>query len=645
MPETSAERSVSREGGRWRGPLERRQSKGNGMRKRMIGPVVGLCAAMFAVTAIAQDPEVERLKKRVAEQDENLKAMSAQLQGALSRLSAVEGQGQSQALDEAVERALSQKVLLFRRPISIDVEDRVPLFTTGGVEGGLFFTGLFRSRFDLRQNNVDFNSGADGIDDSGARLNGRFRLGIGASFLGDAVPTDSAPSGSAPSITALTEFQAYGTFANNSFVTTQNPQQLPTSFSFSLLAEPYEQIGLYQGFLRASNLGVDGLRFSAGRQEIVLGNQLLFGNNSFYDGTVHDALRFDYGQRSASRKDEFAISAFYAKQAASDNGIPGPVFDFDEDDLWAVYATYAPKGSDWLIDGYWSYFNGRSALNGGGDFIATGSTAFYFDGAYTPLMLGHFHTIGARGQWSKIPLGGGFLTAGVEAAYQTGADTSLNIDENGDGINDFPRRSVHGWSVEVATNFRFYDPDAVSSDDARPILGLNYYYASGGGRNFGVDDGDPTNDFHESLGFQPMFVNRHFEFRGNERDDAGQIYTPGGGRYGNMDAIPLDNVHAFRAAFSIMATPELELGVGLVYAITDSDQGYGDGSFGTEVDLFGTYYYRENIQFGANFSLFVPGSTARRQSEILFFDGSDPTDGNADDDVAMAFYLQALVQF
>jgi hypothetical protein len=611
----------------------------------MIGPVAVLWAACLAGTALAQDPEVERLKKRVAEQDEALKALNSQLQSALSRLEAVESNGKENQLTEALEGALRESRLFFRRPAAIDVDDRKPLFRAGGVEGGLFFTGLFRSRFDLRQNNVDLNSGDDGLDDSGARLNGRFRLGIGASFLGDASAAESAPSGSSPSITALTEFQAYGTFANNSYVTTQNPQQLPESFSFSLLAEPYEQIGLYQGFLRASNLGADGLRFSAGRQEIVLGNQLLFGNNSFYDGTVHDALRIDYGRRNGADKDDFAITAFYAKEAASDNGIPGPIFDFDEDDLWAVYATYAPKSEDWTIDGYWSYFNGRSALNGGGDFIATGSTAFYFDGAYTPLILGHFHTIGARGQWSKIPMLGGYLTASAEAAYQTGADTSLNIDENGDGQNDFPRRSIHGWNVEVATNFRFYESEAVGSDDLKPILGLNYYYASGGGRNFGVDDGDPTNDFHEALGFQPMFVNRHFEYRGFERDEAGQIYTPGGGRYGNMDAIPLDNVHAFRAAFSVMASPNLELGVGVVYAITDSDQGYGDSTFGTELDFFGTYYYRENIQFGANVSLFFPGESARRQSELLFFDATDPTDGVADDDVALAFYVQALVQF
>jgi hypothetical protein len=613
-----------------------------------------VCAALIATVAGAQDVETLRRlvgeqEKKLADQDQAIATMGAKLEQALDEIRRLkEGGGyDSRAVEEAVQAVLTGSDFFFRRPKSIDVEDRAPLFAAEGVQGGLFFTGLFRSRLDLRQNNVDLNSGDNGIDDSGVRLNGRFRLGIGASFLQpEGAPADSREGGSrAPAITALTEFQAYGTFANNSYVTTPNPQQLPKSFSFSLLAEPYEQIGLYQGFLRASNVGLDGFRTTLGRQEIVLGNQLLFGNNSFYDGTVHDAVRLDYGVRTGPWRDDFAISAFYAKEAASDNGIPGPIFDFDEDEFYAVYATYAPKSEPWSIDGYWSFFNGRSALNGGGDFIATGSTAFYFDGAYTPLILGHFHTFGLRGQWNSIALGGGFLTTSAEIAYQTGADSSLNIDEDGDGINDFPHRSIHGWNIELASNFRFYDPQRSESSDLRPLLGFQYYYASGGGLNVGVDDGNPSNDFHESIGFQPMYVNRHFEHQRADRDDMTALYYPGGGRYGNMDAIPLDNVHAFKLAFSVMATPELELGVGIVHAITDSNQGYGSSVFGTELDVFGTYFYRTNIQFGANVSVFFPGSTAKNQSELLFFDGTDPTDGNADDDAAFAFYLQALVHF
>lgn len=623
----------------------------SGLRPRVFGAVLVLAAA----AAAQENDDVEAMRRRLKQQDEKIAGLSTQLEAALTRLNDVEKKMTDELVDARVEDALKTKLKIYQRPTSIDIDDRKVLFTSGGIEGGLFFTGLFRSRFELRQNNVDLNSGDGGLDDSGARLNGRFRLGIGASFLGD--ETTSAAAASAPStadafgsaryhaasVTALTEFQAYGTFANNSFVTTQNAQQLPQSFSFSLLAEPYEQIGLYQGFLRVANVLADDVTVRVGRQEIVLGNQLLFGNNSFYDGTVHDAIRFDYGNRLLG--DEFAATFFYAKEAASDNGIPGPIFDFDEDDQMALYLTYAPKGEDWTVDGYWSYFSARSALNGGGDLIATGSTAFYFDGAYTPLILGHFHTLGARGQWSRIPLFGGSLTLSGELAYQTGGDSSLNIDEDGDTINDFPHRSIHGWNFELVSNFRLYDPKTASKSDSLPILAFQYYLATGGGRNIGVDDGDPTNDFHEHLGFQPMFVNRHFEFRPNQRNDEGAIFYPGGGRYGNMDAIPLDNVHALKLAFSFMATPELELGAGIVHAITESNQGYGSSSFGTELDLFGTYYFRSNIQFGANVSVFFPGSSAKRQANNLFFDQTDPTAGRADDDAAFAFYLQALLQF
>ena len=41
----------------------------------------------------------------------------------------------------------------------------------GALQGGLIFTGLFRTRFEYRDNNFDFNSDGDkGLDDTGVRL-------------------------------------------------------------------------------------------------------------------------------------------------------------------------------------------------------------------------------------------------------------------------------------------------------------------------------------------------------------------------------------------------------------------------------------------------------------------------------------------
>jgi hypothetical protein len=111
-----------------------------------------------------------------------------------------------------------------------------------------------------------------------------------------------------------------------------------------------------------------------------------------------------------------------------------------------------------------------------------------------------------------------------------------------------------------------------------------------------------------------------------------------------MDEMPLFNVHILKSAVSIALSDRIEIGAGYLYAITADDEGYGTGTFGQEVDVFGSYVYSDHVQFSANFSLFFPGRTAVNLSNLLFFDATVPQD-HADREMALAFYLQALIQF
>jgi hypothetical protein len=568
---------------------------------------------ILGADASAQQDEIDRLKEDVRLLKDALRTKTEQYEQRITDLELRLNETAATDRQREIETVVADKVRLFTRP---DPERLAP--TRGifeSLEGGLFFTGLFRSRFEGRVNNVDFNPGDSGLDDSGYGFNGRFRLGFGAVLYKDAsTSTDTRAEPRGFQVTALTEFQSYGTFANNSFVNVPSATGLPVPFAFNILTEPFEDVGIYQGYLYLQKVLDRSINLKVGRQELVFGNELILGNNSFYEGTVHDGLLVNL-----DKKDDlgFRLSFGYAKAAAADGGIATSVKSFDEDEFAVLYAETYPT-SNLRIDAYALYYNARSAEN---DIFVTGSTAFIFDGALTPPILGSHWTLGARVLATEIDLFGGPLTLNAEAAFQTGEETSTAAG----------RRSIHGWTTEFIANWRI--PPA--TEGLKPIATLAYLYAGGGEPGTGGD-----------IGFQPLFVNRHFEsLEINARDDKSRVYYSGGGRYGNMDEIPLFNVHAIKAALSIEPTSRVEVGAAYIFAVAADDQGYGSGVYGHEIDLYASYAFSNNLQFAANAGVFFPGRTASRLSNLLFF--SDPSAPNlrSDNEPAFSFYLQALLQF
>jgi hypothetical protein len=571
-----------------------------------------LVALVLAASCLSGQ-EVDALKRRVSEleqlvvmQKEEFSAKLASLERRLDEQPRDEKDTEIAEKVEELSKRVSGAGRIFCRPVAGSSTPTADVFTA--LQGGLIFTGLFRTRLEARRDQVDFNSGASGLDDSGIRFNGRFRLGFGAVLKAD---TD----GTGEQITALTEIQSVGTFANNSFLTQPSAAQVPIPQQFNLLIEPFEVVNLYQGYIAFQRLVDDTINVKVGRQELVFGNEMLLGNNSFQEGTVHDALLLQWRPVK-----ELDVSAFYAKEAAADASLGGFRLDNDEDEMMGVYATYEPKQS-LRFEGYGLYFNGRSGDN---DTFITGSTAYMFDGSYRPPIFGHFWTLGARAFMTDIEICNDILSISAEAAYQFGDD------DREDAMGVPYDREIGGLCGEILVNYRF-DP---ASDGLKPIATAGYYYAEGGED---IRDGD--------LGFQPLFINRHFESTlRNERGDIYKPYYPGGGRYGNMDELPLFNVHILKAALSVAVTERVEVGAGYLYAITARDEGYGTGTFGQEIDVFGAYTYSDHVQFLANFSVFFPGRTAHDLSNLLFFDPAVPN-RQPDNDPAFAIYLQALIQF
>jgi len=580
-------------------------------------PLTALAFAMVTPAASAQ-PEVERLKKEVAELKRLLTEQSKEIQALNERVST----GLEDELSERIQDIVAEKSKFYARPKGRAGSDASPSYIFDALEGGLIFTGLFRTRFEWRANNVDFNDGGSGIDDRGTRFNGRFRLGFGAVLIEGA--------GTDPTISALTEFQAVGTLANNTYFSFTGPGGTPLPTEFTIFKEPFEQVGIYQGYLSFDRVLADDLYIRLGRQEVILpepeGNasEFLFGNNTFYDGTVHDGMMVTWQRPS------FSLSGFYFKEAQSDTelAVTFPADDFDEDWLAGSYFSYRPHDDETAaIDAYALYFDARSNFT---DSFVSRSTAAAFDGSLTPAILGHFWTLGARVFWSEIDFFGGTLQVNAEAAYQTG--------NNGIDSGVFPgldEQSIHGWSAELLLNW-WVD----SESDLDPIISLAYYYAGGGQGNSDPGVGLPNSH----IGFQPLFINRHFDVPVAQRGELNRVYHAGGGRYGNMDLIPLSNIHVIKAAATISPVAKTEVGLAGVMAITADDEGWGTGIFGYEIDLFGSYDYSDYVRFSANLSMFFPQKTASDMAEYYFFSGTG-LDGKADDDVAFAFYVQAVIAF
>jgi hypothetical protein len=589
-----------------------------GMMKRTAVSLAAVICSLAATQVSAQEPptlqtlkaEIDELRRQMAEQQRQHQAEKEELEDQIDELRGQVEDTDPDALAELIDENVRRNVKFFARPSITD--PRPPLFDS--LQGGLILTGLFRSRFEWRKNNVDFNSDGDGLDDSGTRFNGRFRLGFGAVLVDK--------GGTGEFISALTEFQAVGSYANNSYINIPGPSgTIPLPSAFNILTEPFEEVSLYQGYLQFDRLLHRSIYLKVGRQEMFFGNQFVMGNDEFFDGTVQDGILVDW------KPDEVVwLSAFFVKEAASDNvdTISSGIADFDEDYFTGVYLRVRPD-LDMSLEAYAMYFDARS---GDTDLFLTGGTAPAFDGSLNPVILGSFWTLGARLFWTDIDFVGGVLTLNAEGAYQTGSSR-----RDYDGLD----QSIHGWSAEFIANWRLNDPDLWN-----PIITVAYYYAQGGRKGDGPNE-VAYSGFLRQIGWQPLFINRHFLVRVSDRDDRLKPYYPGGGRYGNMDEVPLSNVHIVKAGLSFQPVDKVEFGLTWLMAITADDEGYGTGIYGQEIDLFAAYEYSRSIQFSANFGVFFPRKPAERLSQLLFFPAAGET--TSSDDPAYAFYLQALIEF
>lgn len=182
-------------------------------------------------------------------------------------------------------------------------------------------------------------------------------------------------------------------------------------------------VDMYQAYIDAKNMWGTPLSMRVGRQELVLGNEFLFGNNdtnAFFTGLSYDALRLSFNN------DVVAIDAVAAKLAETLGDLGK-----DDVDLYGVYASYLGI-EDVVIDGYAMYVRD--------DEVFVGENV-------------DLYTVGLRGAGTL-----GAFDFDANVAYQFGDIDIDDVDISAWGVDVRAGYTFDmGWQPRVFANFAWYE--------------------------------------------------------------------------------------------------------------------------------------------------------------------------------------------
>ena len=405
------------------------------MRKWNVVALPLLACLILAPLATAQSDddlrrEVDQLKRdlqKVMHQNDRIARENAELRGEIETI-----QTDESGLEERIN-ALSES-LEFARASDVD-----------SVANPIRIIGEFRTRFGATFDR-DFGRNQNpsrGEDDDGFYTDARFRVGFEFDFDKD--------------VTTHFSLQANGLYDNGD-----------TPASNGGLGD----VDLYEGWILIRNLfGRKELSAKTGRQEIVLGNELHFGNNDFFSGETFDGTHWLWSSEN------FDLHFFAAKLGLSNTAnfntrdhpfnTVGAGDGYDDDAVYGLYFTLKSI-QDHVIDIYAFYFDGQAGNTTGtlGNPLGSPSNGDAFKGG-----LGEdfeIFTVGLRLDGIFNVAAG--LDYNIEFAYQFG---DIN-----DGVPATQDIDVEGFVLEVEIGITF-------SANNNFRLFTRFYWAEGA-------DGDDT---------------------------------------------------------------------------------------------------------------------------------------------------------
>lgn len=383
-------------------------------------------------------------------------------------------------------------------------------------------------------------------------------------------------------------------------------------------------VNLYQAYIEANAMWGLPIRLRLGRQELLLGNEWLVGNNYWYNPLTNlsfDGIRLTYGTGP------FTVDAFGMKLNENLKG-----FADGDAELYGLYGSYTGL-EDVTLDLYWLLLRDGADIEDvqGTLFVETVESLLGVDDYDTTTI----HTIGLRAAaaWGGIDLEG-------EIAYQFGDASAIGA-TFAPVIYGDNNASYSTWAGNITLGYTFD-----SAWNPRVYVGGEYY---GGEDNRDRSLFDMLNPFDKpdaSVSFNRLFTSWEADWF--------------------LDANNLSNVWILKAGVSANPTEKIEVGLDAlyfetvdtfrspvlgrfgasrmpVYALTPWGGKESDPDLGTETVLWMAYAYSDDLLFEAGWAHFFTGDGLEdgnfvNLNGLGFYGGLDNDDGDY-------FYMGSTITF
>ena len=392
---------------------------------------------------------------------------------------------------------------------------------------------------------------------------------------------------------AYIEFQNTGVFGGD----TDGPRKT----NFSAPNEFFGDFGdsaveMYQGYVTLNQLWSKSFSLRIGRQEIVLGNEFIMGDEDFYGGISHDGVVAMWDFKKVD------ITGWYTR--AFEDSVPNVTADLPPDiagyyyfhngdaanhEMFGAYATFG-VGKDQVVDVYLTQNNDRGI------------------GARYQTVGGRY----ARDGWDKKG-----IIWNVELAQQFGTVSTAKIAGGTEDV-DASGMGGEGW-----IGFQFK-----GGKNTHRFYG-RVEYATG-------DDATSTDEYEGFLGLYGEFHNRAgrgdwFRVQADDTFYGSGTTTLGSSFYDN-------GLMAVSVGYTGMFNDKHEVGAAWWDYSMEEDNDNPDGDhYGDAFDIWYAYNYSKNVAFEASYSQFSPDDALVNGA---FFGGGAPSDDSVE-----RFYGQIRLRF
>ena len=310
---------------------------------------------------------------------------------------------------------------------------------------------------------------------------------------------------------------------------------------------------LYQAAITLDKLWSDNFSLRFGRQEMVLGNEFLFGDEDFYSGISHDGVVAMWNHK------KWNLTAWY------DRALENVVFQYPGGDVPPAVAGVGDSSNIDHFGGYLTFAVGKKSV----------VDVYVFNVNDRPVG-GQYQTVGgrfARDNWDK-----GFIW-NVELATQFGTAASARFVG---GASDIDQSGMGG---EGMFGFNFGGGKRVHR-----VYG-KFEYATG--------DDATTTDENEG------FINNWGEVHG--RTGKGDWFQVAGNSTFVSSTNGAGGLQAFSVGYTGRFSDKHEIGAAFWDYSLEEDSGAATGSnLGTAFDLWYGYTYSKNVTFEASYSNLSP---------------------------------------